>query len=144
MNKTSRKIDKTSQKMNNSSQDMNNRSRQKAVQYFTQEYLDSVHGANPEQIIEYLENFRALQFGLLSPSFAQNQPPLQSHSGPQLKPPAPAQSQSKSLTPSPSKLISLKVPPTLLQQFKAKAQARNIPYQTQIKVLMAAWAKSSK
>ena len=110
---------------------MNNSLRQKAVQYFTNEYLDSVRSATTEQIIEYLENFRALQSDLLLPRFPLNQPQ------------PPVQLQSQSLTP-PSKLISLKVPPTLLQEFKSKAQSRNIPYQTQIKALMVAWVRSSK
>jgi len=41
--------------------------------------------------------------------------------------------------PATSKLISMKVPEDLLSTFKAKAKLRNIPYQTQIKILMKAW-----
>ncbi len=36
-------------------------------------------------------------------------------------------------------LISMKVPPDLLQTFKAKCQLANTPYQTQIKKLMKDW-----
>lgn len=32
----------------------------KAVQYFSKEYLDRCKGMTPEQILEYLENFRKL------------------------------------------------------------------------------------
>jgi predicted DNA binding CopG/RHH family protein len=39
----------------------------------------------------------------------------------------------------PSQLISIKVPPSLLRAFKAKAQANGLKYQTQIKSLMKAW-----
>lgn len=38
-----------------------------------------------------------------------------------------------------SRLISLKVPEDLLAAFKEKARLRDIPYQTQIKRLMARW-----
>ena len=40
-----------------------------------------------------------------------------------------------------SKLISLKIEPTLLQVFKQKAELLGVPYQTQIKKLMTAWVK---
>lgn len=43
-----------------------------------------------------------------------------------------------------SKLISIKVPEDLLASFKTKAKLSNTPYQTQIKVLMAAWVLSEK
>ncbi len=39
----------------------------------------------------------------------------------------------------PTKLISLKVPEDLLQTFKTKSKLNDVPYQTQIKRLMAAW-----
>lgn len=32
----------------------------KTVQYFTQEYLDRCKGMTPEQILEFLENYRML------------------------------------------------------------------------------------
>lgn len=38
-----------------------------------------------------------------------------------------------------SRLISLKVPETLLRAFKTKAHLKEIRYQTQIKKLMQAW-----
>lgn len=38
-----------------------------------------------------------------------------------------------------SRLISIKVPETLLEAFKAKAQLHNLKYQTQIKTLMLKW-----
>ena len=39
----------------------------------------------------------------------------------------------------PSKLISIKVPLDLLENFRFKAKLHNIPYQTQIKNLMRQW-----
>ena len=45
--------------------------------------------------------------------------------------------------PAKSKLISMKVPQDLLNIFKAKSIMINMPYQTQIKVLMKAWVLSS-
>ena len=38
-----------------------------------------------------------------------------------------------------SKLISMKIPETLLSSFRAKCELENIKYQTQIKKLMEAW-----
>jgi len=38
-----------------------------------------------------------------------------------------------------SKLISIKVPESLLNAFRAKADQESIPYQTQIKNLMRQW-----
>ena len=43
----------------------------------------------------------------------------------------------------PSRLISIKVPDTLLRVFKAKAQMEEIRYQTQIKKLMREWVARS-
>ena len=42
-----------------------------------------------------------------------------------------------------SRLISLKVPESLLAAFKVKAGLDGIPYQSQIKRLMAEWLESS-
>ncbi len=42
-------------------------------------------------------------------------------------------------TTSKSKLISMKIPETLLGSFRAKCELENIRYQTQIKKLMEAW-----
>lgn len=39
----------------------------------------------------------------------------------------------------PSKLISIKIPESLLKAFKAKAQLSGVRYQTQIKNLMRDW-----
>lgn len=41
--------------------------------------------------------------------------------------------------PQKSKLISMKVPETLLRSFKTKARLHNTPYQTMIKELMKKW-----
>jgi len=37
------------------------------------------------------------------------------------------------------KLISIKIPPSLLNAFKAKSAIKGVPYQTQIKKLMQDW-----
>ena len=42
-----------------------------------------------------------------------------------------------------SKLISIKVPEDLLELFRSKAAANDVPYQTKIKILMTEWLKSS-
>lgn len=44
--------------------------------------------------------------------------------------------------PAKSRLISMKVPEPLLDSFKAKAQLKGLPYQTQIKRLMQNWLGS--
>ncbi len=41
--------------------------------------------------------------------------------------------------PAKSRLISVKMPEDLLSAFRAKAGLEGVPYQTQIKRLMAAW-----
>lgn len=41
-----------------------------------------------------------------------------------------------------SRLISMKVPPTLLAAFKARCHELGVPYQTQIKLLMQDWLAS--
>ncbi len=74
------------------------------VQFFTDEYLRQCRTMTPEQILQFLEDFRAL-----------HQPAGR------------------------SKLISLKVPETLLAAFKTKARLGGAPYQTQIKRLMVQW-----
>jgi len=40
-------------------------------------------------------------------------------------------------------LISLKVPRSLLGTFKAKARLSNVPYQSQIKILMKNWINNN-
>jgi predicted DNA binding CopG/RHH family protein len=82
----------------------------KGIQYFSEEYLKSCRGMTPGQIIEFLENYRMLL--------------AHSRLG---------ASHEKSL------LISLKIKPSLLQAFKAKAASKGTPYQTQIKKLMMKW-----
>ncbi len=77
----------------------------KAVQFFSKEYLERCKGMTPDQIIEFLENYRML--------FAKK--------------------------PQKSKLISLKIDPSLLTAFKRKAELEGVPYQTQIKKLMMEW-----
>ncbi len=77
----------------------------KAVQYFSDDYLERCRGMTVEEILRFLDDFRRLHGS----------------------------------SPAKSKLISIKVPEDLLNAFKAKAGMDNIPYQTQIKVLMKAW-----
>lgn len=77
----------------------------KTVQYFTSEYLRRCEGMTPDQIIEFLENYRMLF----------------------------------SNTRQESRLISLKIDPSLLSAFRRKAELEGTPYQTQIKKLMKAW-----
>lgn len=43
----------------------------------------------------------------------------------------------------PSKLISMKVPEDLLSAFKTQARLRGVPYQSQIKRLMAQWLRQA-
>ncbi len=45
--------------------------------------------------------------------------------------------------PAPSRLISMKVPEDLLDAFKWRARLLGVPYQAQIKRLMADWLKDS-
>lgn len=42
-----------------------------------------------------------------------------------------------------SKLISIKIPENLLRSFKFECQAKNIPYQTQIKKIMWEWLEAN-
>lgn len=79
--------------------------KQKAIQLFSDEYLEECKKMSPTQIAEFLENFRL------------------------------AQSQYSSK----SKLISLKIPEDLLENFKEKARRNGEKYQTKIKDLMREW-----
>lgn len=81
----------------------------KTLQYFSKEYLERCKGMTPDQIIEFLENYRMLF----------------------------------SNVPEKSRLISLKIEPSLLNAFKRRAELNGTPYQTQIKKLMKEWLKSS-
>jgi hypothetical protein len=48
-------------------------------------------------------------------------------------------------SPSPkSKLISMKVPESLLASFRRKCELENVKYQTQIKKLMEAWLRQTR
>lgn len=47
------------------------------------------------------------------------------------------------LNQAPSKLISIKIPETLLAAFRFKAEQQGVPYQTMIKKLMEQWLRSS-
>lgn len=78
----------------------------KAVQYFSDEYLEQCKSFSSEAILDYLESFRLLQ-----------------------------QRDDK------SRLISIKVPESLLAAFRTKAALHQVKYQTQIKNLMAEWVK---
>jgi hypothetical protein len=83
----------------------------KAVQYFSDEYLEQCRKMSGKEIVEFLEGFRELHGG--------------------------------SPTSSKSKLISMKVPEDLLGTFRKKCELNGIPYQTQVKRLMADWLKRS-
>ncbi len=76
----------------------------KPVQYFSDAYLEQCRQANPQQVLEFLEQYRLMQ--------------------------------SKT---DKSKLISLKVPESLLMAFRHKCELEGVKYQTQIKVIMQAW-----
>jgi predicted DNA binding CopG/RHH family protein len=80
----------------------------KSVQFFSKEYLERCASMKPEQILQFLEDFRTLH------------------------------SESKTQK---TRLISIKIPENLLNAFKAKAKVNGIPYQTQIKRLMAEWMR---
>lgn len=78
----------------------------KALQEFTDEYLEQCKKMSTEEILYFLESFRQMH-------------------GPQ---------QSDK-----SKLISLKIPESLLDGFRKKCDLHGVRYQTQIKELMRAW-----
>ena len=80
----------------------------KAVQKFSKEYLEQCRLMTPDQIAQFLEDFRVLH---------------------------------GSNSPDKSRLISMKVPQTLLDAFRVQCRLRNIPYQSQIKILMKDWLK---
>ena len=81
----------------------------KAVQHFSDEYLERCREMTPNDIVRFLDEFRRL------------------HGQPRGRPGGP------------SKLISMKVPEGLLLAFKTRAQLMGVPYQTQIKKLMSEW-----
>ena len=85
------------------------RGKAKPIQTFSKKYLEHCRRMTPEQIIQFLEEFRVIHTG---------------------------QAQSEKL-----KLISIKIPPSLLDPFKTQCELRGTRYQTQIKKLMADWLK---
>ncbi len=80
------------------------------VQYFSKEYLEHCKSISTEEILNFLESFRRL------------------HGEPDLT--------EKKVK---SRLISIKIPEPLLEAFRAQSALVNIPYQTQIKILMQEW-----
>lgn len=92
----------------------------KTVQYFSDDYLDQCKSIKPEQIVKFLEEFRALHLRTKHVAQTPHQPLLKEK-------------------PTKSKLISIKIPEDLLKEFKSKAQLAGTPYQTQIKKLMRSW-----
>lgn len=93
----------------------------KAVQKFSDEYLERCAQMTPEQVAKFLDDFRKL------------------HGGRNTSQSAVASEKGKVKEKPKSKLISLKVPEDLLSVFKTRAALTNTPYQTQIKVLMKEW-----
>ena len=81
----------------------------KAVQHFSDEQIAHGRRLKPEQILQFLEDFRELHGARLAPAARR------------------------------SRLISLRVPDALLRVFRARAAAAGVPYQTQIKRLMEDW-----
>lgn len=82
----------------------------KALQIFSDEYLEQCKKMRPEQIIGFLENFRVLHSAASVPD-------------------------DKSV------LISIKIPQSLLMQFRTKSELHGQKYQTQIKKLMKEWLR---
>lgn len=85
----------------------------KAIQYFSDEYLERCADLSADEIASFLDDFRQVH------------------------------GRERSTQPSgkkkPSKLISLKVPEDLLAAFRVKADLNGVKYQTQIKALMQDW-----
>jgi predicted DNA binding CopG/RHH family protein len=80
------------------------------VQRFSDAYLVQCRAMTPDQIAQFLEDFRELQGARLGHQRAEG-----------------------------STLISLRVPKPLLRLFRARAAAAGVAYQTQVKRLMAEW-----
>ena len=83
----------------------------KAVQRFSDEYLEQCSAMSTEQIVQFLDDFR-----IIHGASSSNEKPT-------------------------SKLISIKVPEDLLRAFRTKSVLHDVPYQTQIKRLMLNWLK---
>ena len=101
------------------------RNKTKAVQKFSDEYLERCSQMTTEQIAKFLDDFRKLHGGRHTSQLVVNSATEKVREQGKRKPK--------------SKLISLKVPEDLLNVFKTKAALTNTPYQTQIKVLMKEW-----
>jgi hypothetical protein len=84
--------------------------------------LEQCKSIKPEQIVEFLENFKLLHSRGRTQVDQKQSPP---------EPPF-----GKSV------LISLKVPEKILSAFKLRAQLEEVPYQTQIKKLMLEWLRN--
>ena len=84
----------------------------KALQYFSDDYLEQCKQMSPQQIADFIDEFRQLH----GVNYKQK-----SRGG--------------------SKLISMKVPQGLLEAFKTKAQLQGYAYQSKIKALMLEWLK---
>lgn len=82
----------------------------KAVQRFTDEQLRYGRSLKPHQIVQFLDDFRRLHAERAAAEVG------------------------KSIQ------INIRVPQALLRQFRARAAAVGVPYQTQIKRLMEEWA----
>ncbi len=80
----------------------------KAIQYFSDEYLERCAEMTPNEIARFLDDFRQVHGGKVN----RNEK---------------------------SKLISIKIPQTLLDSFRTKAELHNQRYQTKIKELMTDW-----
>lgn len=81
----------------------------KAVQSFSDEQLLYARSLKPEQILQFLDDFRQLHGGGAAGGSSS------------------------------STQINLRVPDALLRQFRARAAALGVPYQRQIKRLMEEW-----
>ena len=84
----------------------------KTIQYLTPEYLERSSKMSVEEIVQFLEDFRALH------------------------------TEAETNRNTKSKLISIKVPENLLNTFKVAAELDGVKYQTLIKRLMKGWLNS--
>ena len=81
----------------------------RATQYFSDEYVERCKELSTSEILQFINDFQSLH--------AENTTPKKEK----------------------SKLISLKVEPTLLNSFKRQCELNGLKYQTQIKQLMKNW-----
>ena len=85
------------------------KTRDRPVQYFSDEYIERYKDLSTEEILQFIDDFQKLH------------------------------SQNHSIKKEKSKLISLKVEPYLLNTFKHQCERQCLKYQTQIKQLMREW-----